>query len=163
MGAMPPADRRLLEGLERDAWYPFATFVRLEETIVRLFGGGDDVYEELGAESARARFVWLRQEARLISVHALLSRAAEEHAVYHDFGHAEYRRTGFRQGEVELSDFPETSPVFCRSFCGYLAEVVRQHGAEGPRVEELSCQSRGDRSCVFRIGWVSGVDSGGAP
>ena len=161
MAALPEKDRTTLEGMEGDAWYPLSAFLSLDGVLLDLFSAGHaDLCEELGANSARVRLVWLREHAPLISVHALLARAVEEHELLADFGDARYERRGFTGGTVELSGFPAPSDLFCRSYRGYLAEIVRLHGALGPVVEELSCQARGDASCRFAVRWLApGSDS----
>jgi predicted hydrocarbon binding protein len=162
MGELPGAHREALTGVERDGWYPFASYVALEETIVRVFGHGNPrLGEELGADAARTRFVWLRGEAPYISVHSLLSRAADDHHFFYDFGESRYTRRGFTSGEMDLVGFAETSPTFCSSFRGYLLAITRLIGAVDPTVVETECQADGAPRCAFRIRWVSpGSDSG---
>jgi predicted hydrocarbon binding protein len=162
LAALPGAHREALTGVERDSWYPFAAYVALEEAIVRAFGEGSPrLGEELGADAARTRFVWLRGEAPYISVHSLLARAADDHHFFYDFGEACYTRRGFTQGEMALSGFDETSETFCTSFRGYLLAITRLIGAEEPTVDETECQAKGNPRCAFRIRWVApGSDSG---
>jgi acetyl esterase/lipase len=154
-------DRRVLEGVERDGWYPLSTFLHLEALLVRMYGHGEPALAEaLGADSARTRLEWLRAEAALISVHALLTRTAEDFPIFFDFGDARYARRAFTAGAFELSGFPHASPLFCRSYRGYLTETIRLHGAVDPLVDEEACQARGDERCVFVVRWLApGSDS----
>jgi uncharacterized protein (TIGR02265 family) len=152
--ALSEDDRKRLRGIERETWYPFATFIRFDEAIARLLEPDDDlIYEHLGVASARHRTEWLGDHARLVSVHGFLSRAAEDHRRFHSFGAAVYRRTGFNEGELEYTGYPEAYDVFCRSSRGFFQSAVEQLTGSTVTVEERQCQVRGDRCCLFWIHW----------
>lgn len=152
--ALGEEDRRLLRGVERDLWYPFLTFVRLDEAIAAVIAPHDpDLYERLGAASAVHRTEWLRAHAHLMSVHGFLARAAEEHHRFHSFGLAEYRRTGFESGELLYRDYPVSHVVFCRSSLGFLREAVALVSGTTATGSEVDCQCRGGGVCRFVLQW----------
>ena len=152
--ALPGAERGRLQGLTREAWYPFRTLVLLDRAIVDTVGGGDErLFFDLGRASARHRTEWLGEHAPLVSVHAFLSRMAEEHRRFHTFGRAEYRRLGFRHGLISFFEFPEVDPNFCISGRGYISAAVEQLSGRPPRVEELACQCNGEPSCSYDVRW----------
>lgn len=152
--ALPEAERARLQGLTRDGWYPFRSLVRLDRAIVDTVGGGDErVFYDLGRASARHRTEWLGTHASLVSVHGFLSRMAEEHRRFHTFGRAEYRRMGFRHGQISFFEFPDVDPVFCLSGGGYIAAAVEQLSGSPPRVEEIACQCKGQPSCSYDVRW----------
>jgi hypothetical protein len=152
--SLDPEDAQMLRGLERGAWYPFGTLARLDRAIARLTAPGDEgIYDRLGAASARHRTEWLGAHARLYSVHGFLSRVADEHRRFHDFGEAAYRRAGFNEGEIAFWAYPEAYDVFCRASVGYFRVAVEFLTGGPAVVEERSCQCRGERACAFWVRW----------
>ena len=156
LDALQEDDRRAFTGFDREAWYPFAALIRLDEKIAALFGGGDPLfYERLGELSSHTRMAWLGEHASLVSVHGFLSRTAETHHRLHSFGNAEYHRIGFSEGELVLSGYSTPSPVYCGSAIGYLRASLERLTADTATVEERSCQCRGDAACVFYMQWTT--------
>ena len=154
LDALPEEDRAVLRGVSREAWYPFGVLIRLDGVIASVLEPDNAaIYEELGMASARHRTEWLGDHARLVSVHGFLSRAAEDHRRFHDFGTAVYRRVGFYGGELEYSGYPESYVVFCRSSRGYFQRAVELLTKAEVTVEESTCQAQGGESCLFRIRW----------
>jgi hypothetical protein len=149
-------DRALLRAVERDGWYPFATLNRLAESAARTVASGDtSIYERLGAASARDRTEWLGPDARLYNVHGFLSRVAEEHHHFHDFGAAAYTRGGFHDGALAFSAYPEVHPSFCRASVGFFRSAVEFLTGGPAAVEETTCQCRKDPACRFFIRWAA--------
>jgi predicted hydrocarbon binding protein len=158
--ALPLVDRELLGGVDRDKWYPFATLIRLDKAIARLTGGdAARTYERLGEASAQQRTLWLGEHAALVNVHGFLSRIAEEHRRFHNFGSADYRRINFSVGEISFSDYPETDPIYCLSARGYFRRSIEHLTGAPVCAEERYCQSRGDIACVWSLRWSSRTDS----
>jgi hypothetical protein len=154
LAALPDEERAPLRGLEREQWYLFRTFAHLDEVIARLYAPDDPlIHEHLGEASARHRTEWLGEHAHLYSVHGFLSRAADDHRQFQSFGEAVYRRTGFTEGQIEFSGYPEAYVVFCRASRGYFRRTVEILTGAAVEVDELRCQTRGEGSCLFRIRW----------
>src|SRR5687767_7487272 len=159
--SMEEADRRQLQGVDRGSWYSFGLLVRLDRAIARRTAPDDDgIFERIGEASARHRTEWVGDDARLFSVHGFLSRVAEEHERFHTFGRAVYRRTGFDEGAVAYSEYPEMDPVYCRSALGFFRGAVAFLTGRPAHVVETSCQCRGDIACVFIVRWRAAA---GAP
>lgn len=147
-------DRDAFGELDTDRWYPFAMLVRFDRAITDTLGPDPGaVLEELGAWSARLHTTWLGRDAPLVSAHAFLARLAEDHRRLVDFGHAEYRRHAFREGELRYSGYPRPEPSYCRSGVGFLRRAVQLLCSSPVSVEEVRCQCRGDDACVYRICW----------
>lgn len=158
--ALPDEDRELLKGLDRGGWYPFATLVRFDREVARLVVPGDPgIFERLGAASSRLRNEWLGEHASLVHPHAFLSRVADEHWRYHTFGAASYRRTGFNEGEISFSEYPELDEVYCLGARGYLRASVELLTNGPVSIEERRCQCRGDDACVFWIHWAGRAET----
>jgi len=154
MAALPAGERRLLEGLDRDAWYPFRSLNALDRCIARSLAPDDPgLFERLGAMSARHRADLLGEHARLINVHGFLSRLADEHHQFHTFGRIAYRRLGFTVGEISAAEFPEVDEVYCRGARGYLRAAVELLTGGPVEVFEISCQCDGQPACVYRLKW----------
>lgn len=155
LGELPPEDRERLRGLERDGWYPFGTLVRFDKTVARLLAPDDpEIFEQLGAASSRVRNEWLGEHASLVSVHAFLSLAAEEHRRFHSFGRARYRRTGFNEGEIAFSEYPEVDEIYCLGARGYLRAAVELITHGPVTITERSCQCHGAEACLFALNWL---------
>ena len=151
--ALPQDERARLAGLTRDAWYPFHSLMLLDKAIAAAVGQGDRTFVDLGRASARHRTELLGEHAALVSAHGFLSRMAEEHRRFHTFGRAEYKRLGFRHGQITFFDYPEIDPVYCLSGIGYMQGAVEQLTGAAARVEELTCQCRHDPACCFDVTW----------
>jgi len=154
LAALQAEDRDRLTAVGREAWYPFAMLMRLDKAIAGVLAPGDPtIYERLGAASSRHRTEWLGEHARLVNVHGFLSRVADEHRRFHTFGHAAYHRTGFTEGELLYSEYPEVDEVWCRASRGYFRGAIEFLTGGPVTVEESQCQCRGDGACVFRMRW----------
>jgi uncharacterized protein (TIGR02265 family) len=154
MRALPDEERARVAGLSRDAWCPFRTLMRLDRAIADTVGAGDErIFVELGRASALHRTELLGEHVTLVSVHGFLSRMAEEHRRFHTFGRAEYRRLGFRHGEISFSEYPEVDPAYCLSGIGYLRAAIEQLAGAAAAVEEVTCQCRGQRECCYDLRW----------
>jgi V4R domain len=155
LDSLPPADRSAFRGFDREAWFPFASLLRLDQAIADYAGKPqDEVLEQLGEISAEARTTWLGDHAALVSVHGFLSRTAENHDRFHSFGKASYVRISFSEGELQMSGYPEPSAIYCRSAIGYLrAALTRLTGAPAT-VTERACQASGAPRCEFRMRWA---------
>ena len=155
LSALSPIDQKALRGVERDAWYPFRTLLRLDRVIASVMAPDDpEIFERLGEASSGYRTEWLGPHAPLVSVHGFLARTAEEHRRNFSFGRSTYRRTGFTEGEMSLSEYPEHDEIFCRSAVGYFRGVLKSLTGHPATVEERACQCQGKPACVFALSWV---------
>jgi hypothetical protein len=161
MAALPGRERVLLEALDKDNWYPFRSLNALDRLIAEMLAPNDPgLFERLGAMSARHRAELLGPHARLVNVHAFLSRLAEEHPQQHDFGRMTYRRLGFNEGEVRAFDFPESDEVYCRGSRGFLRAAVELLTGGPVELREGMCQCRRQPSCLYRLSWPpTGADT----
>jgi hypothetical protein len=163
LSQLPDEDQRRLARVDRDAWYSFSLLIRVDKAIAAVLAASDPgIYERLGAASSRHRTEWLGEHARFVSVHGFLSRVADEHSRFQTFGRAAYRRTGFTEGEVHYSEYPELDPVWCQASRGYIRGAIEFLTAGPAVVDEPQCQCRGDAECVYRAKW-SGSDAFRAP
>jgi uncharacterized protein (TIGR02265 family) len=154
MQALPTEDRETLEGLDREAWYPFRSLNALDRCIASQLAPDDPgLFERLGAMSARYRADLLGEHARLVNVHGFLSRLADEHELHATFGRVRYRRLGFTEGELQMSEFPEVDEVYCRGSRGYLRAAAELLTGGPVDVVEVACQCDGRPACIYRINW----------
>jgi len=151
--ALPDEERARLGALSRDGWFPFRSLTLVDRAIADTLGQGDRIVVDLGRASARDRTELLGEHVALVSVHGFLSRLAEEHRRFHTFGRAEYLRLGFRHGQIAFFEYPETDPVYCLSGSGYIMGAVEQLSGAAARVEELTCQCKGEPACRYDVRW----------
>lgn len=155
LAALTAEDRGRLAGADRGDWYPFAMLMRLDRAIAGALAPGDPaIYDRLGVASSRHRTEWLGEHARLINVHGFLSRVADEHRRFHTFGRAAYQRTGFTEGEISYSEYPEVDEIWCRASCGYFRGAIEFLTGAPASVQEVQCQCRGDAACLFHMRWM---------
>lgn len=155
LGALSAEDRERLRGLDREGWYPFGTLVRFDKAVARVLAPDDpEIFERLGAASSMIRNEWLGEHASLVSVHAFLSRAADEHRRFHNFGRATYHRTGFTEGEIGFFDYPEVDETYCLGARGYLRATVELITHGPATITERSCQCHGAERCLFALNWL---------
>jgi hypothetical protein len=168
LASLSPEDRARVSGVDRDGWFPFALLLRLDKAIAGVLAPADPaIYERLGVASSRHRTEWLGEHARLVNVHAFLSRVADEHRRFHTFGRAAYRRTGFNDGEISYSEYPELDEIWCRASCGYFRGAIELLTGGPAEVHELTCQCRGGAACIFQMHWMGSgairIDAAGGP
>jgi hypothetical protein len=155
LASLPAQDRSSLTGADREAWYPFALLMRLDRAIAGVVAPDDpEIFERLGAASSRHRTEWLGEHARLVNVHGFLSRVAEEHRRFHTFGKAAYQRTGFTEGEIAYSEYPEVDEIWCRASRGYFRGAIEMLTGGPVSIHEVTCQCRGEAACLFRLRWM---------
>jgi len=164
LGSLSESDQELLKGLDGSAWYPFGALVRFDKAAAKAVVPGDTgIFERFGAASSRIRNEWLGEHAALVSPHAFLSRVADEHRRYHTFGRVIYRRTGFTEGEIVCSEYPEVDETFCLGARGYLRGTVELLTSGPVSIEERHCQGRGDPACIFWLRWTGAQEARGDP
>jgi len=147
-------DRQWLSTCERERWYPFALLNRLDEAIARELAPDDpEIFERMGWASARHRTEWLGEEAPHVNAHGFLARVAEEHRRFHNFGAAEYVRSGFQAGVLRFSEYPEAYPSFCVASRGYFMGVLELLTGQPAEVVEIECQCQGGSACAFDLHW----------
>src|SRR5262245_30881149 len=87
LAALPRAERAAVRGVEPWQWYPFATLILLDKAIATVLGREEvELFEEVGRHSGLQRTEWMGTEAPLVSVHAFLSRVAEDHRMFTSVG-----------------------------------------------------------------------------
>ncbi len=155
LATLPEEDRVLLSGyIDPSGWYPFDTGSRLDAAIEAELGGGDALFREMGAQSARdnlspAQRAFVRER----DPHALLKGAASIYRLYYDTG----RRTFERQGERKVVLRTYESTTFSRADCltvvGWHEQVIVMCGGKNVRVSEVKCRTRGDEVCEYVCEW----------
>jgi hypothetical protein len=155
LAALPRGERALLRGVEPWRWYPFAALILLDKAIATVLGREEvELFEEVGRLSGQQRTQWMGTEAPLVSVHAFLSRVAEDHRLFTSVGKVVYRRGGFNEGDMLSSEFPGVHRAWCGSARGFLRGAVERLAGSPVTVDERSCQTWGDAACLFRVRWT---------
>jgi len=136
-------------------WYPLATIVAIDKAIARAVGGDPHaVYRELGRHSALINLSGAYKTYVRDEPHRFFEAQARLHDRFLSFGRETYVPGPAENGVIRLSDYPEYSPVFCRSAAGYYEGALEMMRVPGPiRVTESACQCTGHSSCVFDLSW----------
>jgi uncharacterized protein (TIGR02265 family) len=155
MANLSPEDQKALRGLVPVAWLDFEIGKRLDDSIVKVLGGGrPEVFERLGAASA---------DANLTTVHAafvapgdpqgFLAKAPQIYRMYYQTGRREYEKTGEREGVLTTHEAETFSKADCLTVIGWYKRALELCGAKNPRIVEDSCRARGDEVCRYRVSW----------
>jgi uncharacterized protein (TIGR02265 family) len=156
MESLDPEDRGTLDNVLPVAWFEFEIGKRLDDTIVRVLGGGRaEVFERLGEASA---------EANLTSVHsaflapgdphAFLAKAPQIYNMYYQTGRREYERTGEKEGVLTTFEAETYSKPDCLTVMGWYRKALEMCGATNPRIVEEECRARGGEVCRYRVSWT---------
>ena len=152
--ALPADLRKELESIIPSDWYPFETLIRLDRLIIELFGNGTpDLSRELGRYSAHLNLSVPFRSYRREEIGAFFRESAALHSEFQDFGTVECLEQGERKVSMVHRGYACFSPLFCASGLGYYEQAIVEHRSRPVRLEETSCQCRGDSTCTFEIEW----------
>ena len=152
---LPDDDRALLTSeIDSAAWYSFATGSRLDEAIEAELGGGDALFKEMGAQSARdnlspAQKAFVRER----DPHALLKGAASIYRLYYDTGRRTFERLGPRKVALRTYESETFSRADCLTVVGWHEQVIAMCGGTNVRVTEIACRAQGDEICAYVCEW----------
>lgn len=155
LAKLPEQDRALLAGpISAKGWYSFETGSRLDEAIEAELGGGDALFREMGAQSARdnlspAQRAFVRER----DPHALLKGAASIYRLYYDTGRRTFERQGPRKIVLTTHDSKTFSRADCLTVVGWHEQVITMCGGKNTRVTEVRCRALGDEVCEYVIEW----------
>lgn len=155
LATLPGHDRALLLGkINSSGWYPFATGSRLDAAIEEELGGGDALFREMGAQSARdnlspAQRAFVRER----DPHALLKGAASIYRLYYDTGKRTFSRRGERKIVLRTHDSETFSRADCLTVVGWHEQVIAMCGGKNVRVTEVTCRARGHEVCEYVCEW----------
>jgi len=155
MENLDPEDQKALRGLIPVAWLDFDIGKRLDDTIVRVLGGGrPEVFERLGEASAEANLKTVH--AAFVAPgdpHGFLAKAPQIYRMYYQTGRREYEQTGECEGVLTTHEAETFSKTDCLTVIGWYKRALELCGAKNPRMVEDRCRARGDEVCRYRVSW----------
>jgi hypothetical protein len=137
------------------SWYPFSQFTELLDTAGAVFGAGiDDFARREGASCADydLRGVY-RVFVRFTSPNFVVERSGKVWSQYYDSGSLVVVETDDAHVVFELRDFRTPHRAHCGTVLGWSERACELSGATVVHAVHSSCRARGDRRCVFEIGW----------
>ena len=154
-GALSDGDQRTLKMLFTSNWYPFSLGKTLDDTIVRVLGGGrPEFFERLGAASA---------EKNLSSIHSgyltkgdphgFLAKSPSFYSLYYETGRREYTPTGPKEGVFTTYEAETFSAPDCLTVVGWYRRALEMCGVKGVRITEEECRAKGGAVCRYRVKW----------
>jgi len=155
LGTLLSEERALLSGeLDPAGWYPFETGSHLDAAIEAELGGGDALFREMGAQSARDNLSFAQRAfVRERDPHALLKGAASIYRLYYDTGRRTFERQGVRKVVLRTYDSSTFSRADCLTVVGWHEQVIAMCGGHNVRVTEVRCRTRGDEVCEYVCEW----------
>ena len=155
LAALPEADRKALASVISVKWYPLDLGTRLDDTIVRVLGGGKpEFFERLGAASADKNLTTVHKAfVTNGDPHGFLQRTPAIYSMYYERGRREYQKTGDRSAVLTTHDAEVFSAPDCLTIVGWHRRALEMCGAGAVRVVEEECRAKGASVCRYRVSW----------
>ena len=154
LARLPEEERRSLEEIGLDNWYPLGTLDLIDKAIAdELAGEYDEVFNQLGEFSATTALSGPYSSLLNPDIHSFLKQSSLIHHAYQDFGKASYDPLSDTSGLLTIK-YDTAPPVsFCESGTAYFRHAVELCGARSARITHTRCTGRGDAVCEFYITW----------
>jgi hypothetical protein len=145
----------LVDGAVMASWYPFASFIEINEAIDKTFGKGDlGLIKSLGRYGADANLTTIyRLFFKVGTVKWVMARAARLWGMHYDSGQLIVQQSPGREVELRIQDFATPHRVHCLAVQGWAERSVELSGATDVALDEVACRASGDETCRFRITW----------
>ena len=155
MDILPEEDSKILGRLVAVAWVDFEVGKRLDDTIVKVFGGGSTrFFERLGEASAEVNLTTLHSAFLAPGdPEAFLAKAPQIYRLYYNVGWREYESTGEREGVLTTHDAETYSKPDCLTVVGWYRKALELCGARNVRIIEEECRATGGDVCKYRVTW----------
>ncbi|MCG6963175.1 MAG: TIGR02265 family protein [Acidobacteria bacterium] len=156
LATLPADDQKLFGGMILNiTWFDLKAAMRLDESIVRVLGRGDNrVFEEMGRASARENLGGVHNN--LVTPgdpQAFMKKAQLIYSFYYDVGHRTYEPTGLNSGTMTTHGAETFSATDCSTVVGWYKEALGMCGATGVQIKEVKCRARGDSVCQYEVEW----------
>jgi hypothetical protein len=155
LASLPEGDQRTLRMLFTSNWYPFDLGKALDDSIVRVLGGGKaEFFERLGAASAEKNLSTIhRGYLTKGDAHGFLSKALSLYSLYYESGRREYTQVGPKAGVLTTYDADTFSAPDCVTVIGWYKKALEMCGVAGVKINEEECRARGGAVCRYRVTW----------
>jgi hypothetical protein len=155
LAALPGTDQRTMRMLFTSNWYPFALGKTLDDTIVRVLGGGRlEFFERLGEASAEKNLATIHSGYLTQGdAHAFLAKSPSFYSLYYEAGRRDYQPAGPKEGVLTTHDAETFSAPDCLTVVGWYRKALEMCGVRGVRVVEEECRARGGTVCRYRVRW----------
>ena len=156
LNSMSAEDQHALKGILSPAsWFSFELGKRLDEAIVQVLGGGNpEVFERIGAQSARENLEGMhRPFLQPGHPQKFLEKTGHIYSFYYDTGRRDYQPVGSQEGLLTTYDAETFSEADCLTIIGWHKEALKMCGAEWVEMREEECRAKGAPTCRYRIRW----------
>ncbi|HVO30291.1 MAG TPA: hypothetical protein VMV18_06130 [bacterium] len=155
LSRLSPEDREICGGVILPShWYPFATFVHVNEVIDATFGKGDlALVPEIARFAAGHNLPTLyRFFYSVSSVGFILSMASRLWRMNYDAGELRVVQ-GTNSATIFIEDWPEPHRAHCLSVLGWAARSAELSGGKDVVAEMPHCRASGDADCELVLRW----------
>jgi uncharacterized protein (TIGR02265 family) len=148
-------DQEALDRMLPSTWLPFEVGRRLDDSIVKVLGGGrPEFFERLGIASAEKNLTTVHSMFLTPGdPHAFLAKAPHIYRLYYQTGRRDYEQTGEKAGVLTTTDAETFSNADCMTVIGWYKRALEYCGATNPQVVEEECRAKGGEACRYRVSW----------
>jgi hypothetical protein len=155
LASLPEGDQRTLKLLFTSNWYPFELGKALDDTIVRVLGGGKSgFFERLGAASAEKNLATVHSGYLTKGdAHGFLAKSPSFYSLYYEAGRREYTPVGPKEGVFTTYEAETFSAPDCLTVVGWYKKALEMCGVTGVKIVEEECRAKGGKVCRYRVKW----------
>jgi hypothetical protein len=156
LAALPAEDRAVLCGMLLNvAWFPFKLGERLDATIVRILGKGDEkVFQRIGQVSADENLNGAHKHFLAAgSPEKFLRQTSEIYKFYYDSGYRTYEPDGPTGAVLTTYEADTFSRMDCLTIIGWHTRALEMLGAKDVQMKEETCRANGADFCRYRVRW----------
>lgn len=156
LARLSAADRELVQGVVAIHWYDLKLQHRVFEAFEASFDSSDfQALPELTRYIVDQDITLLhRMFFRIHNPVYVLEKCGDYWKRSHDGGVWYVQRLSATSARGELSQIPDSAPVFCRFLQTYIQFMIGLAGVKAGNVLHRQCVCRGAPSCVFEGSWT---------
>jgi hypothetical protein len=154
LAVLSPGTRAALQdGVLASSWYPISAYVEMLSTIDLMFGKGDlALCRDMGRYSAQSALSGVYQSCNRGKDVSFVNRTAPMiWKQYYDSGEMTTESEGRGRAIVRVRGFAKPHAALCLGTLGWLEGANKIWGIRDVKVEEVSCQARGQECCAFMV------------
>jgi predicted hydrocarbon binding protein len=147
LSRLPPEAAVEVNGVIPSGWCSFESLLLLDAAIAEICGrDARQTWRDLGRYTAHVGLTDAERSQIRSDVHRFLRcTAVRDGLTYVDEGPS--------RGMMIANGSHAFSRAYCDAISGWLEQVLKEHGAQSPSVNETLCRASGADRCAFELRW----------